>query len=1345
MKLKNPFSAVRQQQLLSHAIKLAGERYNDKLNVRIDAPVDQLNIVAHADPFLVKIEGAYKNVNSQLEKGYDKKLESCVNELSQKLKKFIDGHLLSARDWSQIRNSAQNIREECFVKLKTIEDQKNSGSNSSDDWRKGQYYRDLIPSLYRLDDILCKENQELYHSRIAILQGDGGIGKTHLLCDYSTQRLASGTPTFLFLADDLPGRNPIVAIAKKLGFKSKKTFLKELQAFASQQTVQVCFIVDAINENPTMVWKRMVDLLAIANVSVVLSIRNGFETATKIANWDIPKIWHYGFAESELEWEAMQKYFQHYNLHDIPDTPVLYEEFRNPLFLKIFCESYDANECKKPRGHIMTNIFEQYVVKKTKVISKHLDKKDLWKGVVKPISEHLGAQGIKPTISYRKLCHIIPTNILIKTSFDAKTLIDSMCYNGILRKITHYTKDYKRWGYDYEFIYHKFSDHVIVRYFLNSLSNTSKDDIPKLLAKSTLFKRSLKEGNSGIIEALAIQYPERCMGQELVSIIPKQYRFSQMVWSAILNSIIWRKVEIQNGDYLNINPEILKRYITGCNKYDGMLLNKYLDTLITLGPIPNHPFNALELHRVMLRNPMPKRDAWWAEYTAYAGTEGDPFSRLCSWVFSGFGETADLEQRELAAIVLSWFLASTNRGVRDRASYAIIKILKNSMLAAHNLLCQFEDCDDQYILERLFLITYSSAIYEHDEQVEFLKLVKYIDESVFKNPNRIPNIIIDQCARDIITLYQSRYGGLDTEIIERCSPPYDYSFQVKRLPSIKTILEKYGSESSNNNCMSIIGSVLYPDAGIADFGNYTMGGLLGGLTNIPLSDSLNPEAVSYHNFMKSLSKAQIHALDNYHDILRKSKDTAISPIIIELLGNSDSAARTASGGYVIPASTTSEDVKRAKNIFVDSLTSSQRQKLTGNTAKYIFENKNPYRQYIHREYDVTWARRWVFQNVLRLGWKYDIHGRFDDIRYRHDHMRGSSDIGRLERIGKKYQWVSLHQIMAIASSRYYLANKWFSGGLPEPYDNSLDFNDRSFDPTIPTEWVINYNGYLYQSDDRIDLDNEEMMSWWKPSHSILDKDEWLMSTDDIPELKHLIYLTDDNRKYISLINWPTWRKNFGKNRWRQLWIQVSSFVVKLDDMQKIKAWCDSKRFNSTYDDFPTLASYGDTFLGEIIKDTPMHRIATQDFLDSERATDKRSFSVIATTVEYNGDHFELGPIMQHRTEMPSPFLRNILELKDGASMSFVNDKRGYNIFFPSLSTVPNSDQFILLASDNILDALLDKGYTILWTEIGEKRELGDLHSAPDSICLRGYAYVDKNGQFTESTKFYKISEKFRRE
>ena len=224
MKLKNPFSSTQQQQLLNHAIKLAGERYSDELNIRIDTPVDQLNIVAHADPFLAEIEDAYKNINSQLERGYDKKLGSCVNELSQKLKKFIDDHLLSTRDWSQIRSTAQNIREECFVKLKAIEGQKSSGSNSSDDWRKGQYYRDLIHSLYRLDDILCKEKQELYHSRIAILQGDGGIGKTHLLCDYSTQRLASDAPTFLFLSDDLPGRNPIIAIAKKLGFKSKKPF-----------------------------------------------------------------------------------------------------------------------------------------------------------------------------------------------------------------------------------------------------------------------------------------------------------------------------------------------------------------------------------------------------------------------------------------------------------------------------------------------------------------------------------------------------------------------------------------------------------------------------------------------------------------------------------------------------------------------------------------------------------------------------------------------------------------------------------------------------------------------------------------------------------------------------------------------------------------------------------------------------------------------------------------------------------------------------------------------------------------------------------------------------------------
>ena len=51
---------------------------------------DDINIVTHADSFLTEIKGACKNINSQIGKDFDEKLESCVNELDQKLKDFID-------------------------------------------------------------------------------------------------------------------------------------------------------------------------------------------------------------------------------------------------------------------------------------------------------------------------------------------------------------------------------------------------------------------------------------------------------------------------------------------------------------------------------------------------------------------------------------------------------------------------------------------------------------------------------------------------------------------------------------------------------------------------------------------------------------------------------------------------------------------------------------------------------------------------------------------------------------------------------------------------------------------------------------------------------------------------------------------------------------------------------------------------------------------------------------------------------------------------------------------------------------------------------------------------------
>lgn len=215
------FSTDQQKDFLDHAIKLANDRYNNELNIHVDTPVSQLDIVAHSSNFLTIIEGIYNELHAYLE-NHDDKLKSEITNLDQSIKKFVVNFPLSSYDWEQTRNLAKAIQKKCFTIIKDIEKQKNLGDIPNSSWSKQQHYKKLIKISYRLDDIACKKNQDLYNQRIAILQGDGGIGKTHLLCDYATQRLANNLPTFLFLSDDLLGRDPIIAIAKKFCFKRKK-------------------------------------------------------------------------------------------------------------------------------------------------------------------------------------------------------------------------------------------------------------------------------------------------------------------------------------------------------------------------------------------------------------------------------------------------------------------------------------------------------------------------------------------------------------------------------------------------------------------------------------------------------------------------------------------------------------------------------------------------------------------------------------------------------------------------------------------------------------------------------------------------------------------------------------------------------------------------------------------------------------------------------------------------------------------------------------------------------------------------------------------------------------------
>ena len=110
----------------------------------------------------------------------------------------------------------------------------------------------------------------------------------------------------------------------------------------------------------------------------------------------------------------------------------------------------------------------------------------------------------------------------------------------------------------------------------------------------------------------------------------------------------------------------------------------------------------------------------------------------------------DEESAELGATLLSWFLASTNRQLRDTATKALVQLLHNRMQVLIPLLEKFSKVDDPYIHERLYGVALGCAV--RSKSKEYLaSLCQYIYSSVFNVEGEVyPHILLRDYARNVI-------------------------------------------------------------------------------------------------------------------------------------------------------------------------------------------------------------------------------------------------------------------------------------------------------------------------------------------------------------------------------------------------------------------------------------------------------------------------------------------------------------------------------------------------------------------------------------------------------------------
>lgn len=1326
-----------QNQRLKLAIAAAGKRYDTTVNLRVQSMFDHLHALNRDPEYITDmLRIVYKvkrkdYLNRIIQASPDKKdelqrIKKDLDAITARLFKVKSFNKSQNLNWPNLIAKLDSIGSDLFKhysEFREIEEEKKKKPKQDN-----VYHANELWSLYRevsdLSNFLNDKKPSLFNKPRMLLKGEAGIGKTHLLCDYAKERIAAGRPTFIFLAHELLGvtgpNDPIARISSLLGFKNSKSFLKALEDASKLSEERVCIIIDAINEADQLKWQQLAPIYAIKGVSLVVSLRNGYEFLVKDASKYIA-VEHSGFAE--MEWEAVPVFFNQYGLK-LPEIPIIDPEFKNPLFLSIFCTAY-ADKKKTPRGKGATDAFEQYIEHQSKAILQELriaGQKDdyLWWNVIKQMGIWMGKNG-KDRVLRSKLLEIIKNDVILASH--SVRLIALMERHGLLIKYPHYA-NMKRRGYSYKFTYNRFSDHLIIRSILteNDIQGPDASEKAKTFFKTNSFlERTIGRWNEGLIEALAVQIPERCKGDELVWLVSRKYRDMDIMKTAFIEGLKWRDVSTvdkNTGELKFINQKQVLKYMNTRFIHTRYDLHTVIGAMLDVCAIPGHPFNADKMHSHLSRFQLGKRDAWWQDFLiSHTSETGNAIHRIHSWSFSRLPDNASEDSVLLASVALAWTLASTDRRLRDTSTRAMVAILGNHQEALLKLLTRyFPNSDDPYITERLFAVAYGTLSLNPNDKLHFKEIAKYIYDHHFLNERRTPNALIDDYAKGIIELYLRNYKNDIKAKTKKITPPFKYYKFPARIPTIDTLKKKYRAEDSDY--YTVWGSLMYGEGGaLADFGNYTLGSALRHFSNIPLDSTIKAtDKDRYNKFVKSLNKKQRVLFDTYNAV---KFNVSFMPILATI--KPQNKAKKPS----------KNDLKDSLNQFVKSLGILKKRRFNALKKYIVGDDHLPN---IHaNEFDANTARRWVFARVIKLGWNPGDHLDFDKARGSYDRLQSTS----AERIGKKYQWIGLFEFAAMLGSNYYfLDDDYRNDNKLIHYHGAYQTYLRDLDPTIDPRW-------LYGRTKNNAKPTQE--TWWTPKYSGWDTKDWKFSTKDVPKPEGIIEVNRDGETYLNLYSRVTWKgekdhpEDDDSYNYPELWMHITGYIVYTKDLPKVIGWSKDKEFRNY-----ALPDINDSSNGVFLKEfinSSAYAEAFSSYREKNgwvrKGEEGSPFDILPPIEAYGSGSFDTDrTISDHvRVYVPSGFLRDKLKLHLGNDIGeYISADKKLRMYDPSIN-ISADNETILVDKDEFLRKLTKHNLTVVWTVLGEKLYFGNHDYRGQRLEVHGFCYFNKDGKLVKSIRY----------
>lgn len=1296
------------------AIADLGGRYTPELNVKLEIAkiFDGIGrtqsfselFYSHIDSFLIKGNklSTCDEISSQLSI-ISKSLTDIINlyqeiDFSKLTKIPTDEFYKSITSCNNAVAESESVLWKLRAEAKAAGDTNDYSDKYSSTLRE---LRDFDYECNKLSTFINSITVNLSNNPFLLLEGEAGIGKSHLLADIVETRIKSGSPSLFLLGQQLTSdESPWVQIFKRLQIDTTSNdFLEKLNIYAQKNNKRMLIFIDAINEgNGNKFWDDNINSF-VAEIKrfdwlgLIMSVRSTYKNITisdeNVSRNNFETHEHIGFKNVELE--AVNLFYDNYNI-ERPSSPNLNPEFKNPLFLKLLCEGVKKSGLSKvPVGfHGISKILSFFIAGVNKSLAS--PKKYSFDASFPLVNDALNeliklkvGSGAK-SISLKD-AHVAVQSI-VQDYVNDKTFLNALIDEGVLTK--GITRNDDNVAEEVVYIsFERFDDHLTVNYLLDGIENI-EDEFETGGRLRNYFKEEYDfYYNQGIVEALSIQLPEK-YGKELYELLPEFSEHDYLI-NSFIDSLVWR--EISAIDFEKLKPFINDSVL----RFRGTFSN-FLEILISISGIEEHPFNANFLHDWLSKHPLPNRDAFWTTQLKYKYSEDSTFRHLIDWAWDDFDKSYISDDSiELVATALCWFLTSSNRDLRDCSTKALVNLLENRIPVLVRIINKFDAVDDPYVWERVLAVALGCVLRtkEHHELGPVAEIV-YI--KVFDTEDVYPHILLRDYAREIIE-YVSHLGLITVNIeFSKIKPPYksEWPDDIPTKDELKGVYDK-------KDYWDLWGSVMG-----GDFSRYTIG------TNSNHSDwsgcrfgqsPVNRKEI-VNNFKNRLSEEQLELFDS------------IDPFVYEDASND----LDINGFFTFRSPTVRKtDEVLSANIlaFKGSLSAELLVLYEGDIEPYFDHNNNLLDTDAH--FDLRLAERLIFNRVIELGWSPDLHGSFDrgigTGRGRHEPCQ--------ERIGKKYQWIAFHEFMAKLSDNYIRYEGYGDEREESPYRGPWEPYERDIDPTI----LLKNTG-----DKSIPIEDQ----WWISKEAFewdCTFDDWVKDTSTLDNPQGLIEVKDNNGgDWLVLESYPSWKepKEVGKEDWghprKEVWCHLRSYLVKSSEYEHFKNWAESQHYMGRW--MPESADRYQLFNREYYWSEAFKFFKSDYYSGSDwvTVTDKKTRTEIAdvgvTTIGYRWEE----EFDQSKAEIlsflkPSSLIFDNMKLKHGSQEGSYIDEAN-NIICFAAEALNDTKAHLLVKKEPFLKMLKDNDLEVVWTLLGEKGVIGGSLSSSHN-----YGRIEFSGAF----------------